>query len=584
LRFERIKGAVTFTRNTVSGQGITAEVLDAPVRVSIFPWEVPQEVGTLVEVSGPMDLVALADRHLPRLAAQTSGVADWQLVLLIPRPEASTRQGVEVELHSDLKGISVDLPPPLRKSAEQTRQMVVRWLPGQAGAPVELAYGDAVHGALVAKESGGLARGELRFGGAAAQLPPQPQLRVVGQLDEFDGSGWIDLVKPASTATAPTTGSQDAATLSLPPLRVALTLRRASLFGYQFKNVGVQSRPADPWQFALDGPDVGGLVLWTPERVDQPPRLELKLDRLVLRRAPSGAGERKESSITKPQRLPQLDVSIDALSLGERSLGTLRLQGKRLAQGMRFAPLTIEGDAVSLTGEASWLDIADRQRTRVRADISDGSLDELLKLFGDSGSIKGGKLSGRLELNWPGGPRDFSLATVEGDAQMTALDGRLVDVEEGAGKLLNLFSLNSLQRRLALDFSDLTKGGFSFDSMDGHVVVMDGNAFTNDLTIRGSSAVIEIAGRTGLVAKDYDQLVTVTPQLSASLPIAGAIAGGPAVGAAVFLAEKLVGDEFNRISRVQYQVSGPWDAPKYRKLRRERGDGDGSVDKQSRAP
>jgi uncharacterized protein YhdP len=150
--------------------------------------------------------------------------------------------------------------------------------------------------------------------------------------------------------------------------------------------------------------------------------------------------------------------------------------------------------------------------------------------------------------------------------------------------LLNLFSLNSLQRRLALDFSDLTKGGFSFDSMDGHVVVMDGNAFTNDLTIRGSSAVIEIAGRTGLVAKDYDQLVTVTPQLSASLPIAGAIAGGPAVGAAVFLAEKLVGDEFNRISRVQYQVSGPWDAPKYRKLRRERGDGDGSVDKQSRAP
>jgi uncharacterized protein YhdP len=173
-------------------------------------------------------------------------------------------------------------------------------------------------------------------------------------------------------------------------------------------------------------------------------------------------------------------------------------------------------------------------------------------------------------MNWPGGPAGFDLANLEGEVHLRALDGRLVDVEEGAGKLLNLFNLNSLQRRLSLDFSDLTKGGFSFDVMEAHIVVMDGNAFTNDLNITGSSAVIEIAGRTGLVARDYDQLVTVTPQLSASLPIAGAIAGGPAVGAAVFLAEKLVGDELNRISQVQYQVSGTWEEPVYRKLRRER--------------
>ena len=73
--------------------------------------------------------------------------------------------------------------------------------------------------------------------------------------------------------------------------------------------------------------------------------------------------------------------------------------------------------------------------------------------------------------------------------------------------------------------------------------------------------------------------MTVTPQLSASLPIAGAIAGGPAVGAAVFIAEKLVGDEFNRISRVQYQVDGTWDAPSYRKLRRDRRDTAGDDEK-----
>jgi uncharacterized protein YhdP len=76
------------------------------------------------------------------------------------------------------------------------------------------------------------------------------------------------------------------------------------------------------------------------------------------------------------------------------------------------------------------------------------------------------------------------------------------------------------------------------------------------------------------VQRDYDQKVTVTPQVSSSLPIAGAIAGGPAVGAAVFLAEKLVGDKFNRMTRVHYRVSGSWDKPKYEKLSKQ-GDSQG---------
>jgi uncharacterized protein YhdP len=131
---------------------------------------------------------------------------------------------------------------------------------------------------------------------------------------------------------------------------------------------------------------------------------------------------------------------------------------------------------------------------------------------------------------------------------------------------LSLFSLNSLQRRLSLDFRDVVKEGFTFDKMEGHFVLMDGDAFTNDFAIKGTSVGIDIAGRTGLLTHDYDQLVTVTPEVTSTLPIAGAIAGGPVVGAAVFLADKLVGDQFNRLTRVQYQVTGSWDNPVYERL------------------
>jgi uncharacterized protein YhdP len=102
--------------------------------------------------------------------------------------------------------------------------------------------------------------------------------------------------------------------------------------------------------------------------------------------------------------------------------------------------------------------------------------------------------------------------------------------------------------------------------MQGKFVVMEGDVFTDNFEIEGASAHIKITGRTGLIARDYDQLVTVTPRVSSTLPIAGAIAGGPAVGAAVFLADKLIGDKVNRITRVKYHVTGSWDDPQYEKF------------------
>jgi uncharacterized protein YhdP len=45
------------------------------------------------------------------------------------------------------------------------------------------------------------------------------------------------------------------------------------------------------------------------------------------------------------------------------------------------------------------------------------------------------------------------------------------------------------------------------------------------------------------------------------------------VGAAVFLADRLVGDKFNRITRARYQVSGSWDDPVYKRLEQKSRDG-----------
>jgi uncharacterized protein YhdP len=143
---------------------------------------------------------------------------------------------------------------------------------------------------------------------------------------------------------------------------------------------------------------------------------------------------------------------------------------------------------------------------------------------------------------------------------MNIKDGRFVDIEPGAGRVFGLLSINELQRRLRLDFSDLFKKGFTFDEISGDFQLSRGDAFTDNTVIKGPAARIAITGRTGLVRRDYEQLITVTPHLTSSLPLAGAIAN-PGVGAALFLAQKLFESQIDAITRYQYTVRGDWDKP-----------------------
>ena len=108
------------------------------------------------------------------------------------------------------------------------------------------------------------------------------------------------------------------------------------------------------------------------------------------------------------------------------------------------------------------------------------------------------------------------------------------------GRMIGLFNVQNLMRRLSLDFSDLFQSGTGFDQITGEFTFKQGQAYTDNLTIEAPAARIQVQGRTGLKERDYEQRVTVTPRFGGALPIAGVLAGGPAVGAAVLLAERLL--------------------------------------------
>ena len=98
-------------------------------------------------------------------------------------------------------------------------------------------------------------------------------------------------------------------------------------------------------------------------------------------------------------------------------------------------------------------------------------------------------------------------------------------------------------------------------AIKGDFVVRDGDAYTSNMTLRGPAAEIGLLGRTNFRTREYNQTVVVTGELGASLGVAGALAAGPAVGAALLLFSQLFKEPLKGMTRGYYRITGTWDAP-----------------------
>jgi uncharacterized protein YhdP len=222
--------------------------------------------------------------------------------------------------------------------------------------------------------------------------------------------------------------------------------------------------------------------------------------------------------------------------------------------------------AFSAQGRGSWLVREGSQECRLEFEAESGNVLAFMNAM-QLGSLVAGR-HGRVsaKLSWPGPPEASAIERLSGRLEIAAEDGHLISVEPGAGRVFGLMSLSHLPRRLALDFKDLTGEGLSFDTLRGTFQLTDGEANTDNLTMRGSAAEIGITGRTSLRNRSYDQTAIVTGQLGASLGVAGALAGGPVVGAAMLLFSQIFKEPLKGATRGYYRITGDWDDPQVRRV------------------
>ncbi len=571
LRIDQVRGPLSYrTDKGLHSPGLTGALFGKPLRATV---DSDRSGAIEVDVRGRLALAGLTPQLPEVVARRLRGETDLR-VLVNLAPESG-----RLRASSSLRGVAVELPPPYAKRAADElplqidmalagerllRATVGDWgavaLRWPAGATLPAA-GRVWLGAGDAMPAGELADGRLRITGTLPSLSLDDWRPLQAEL--LGGSGGlaveIDRLRSAELQVG------------------ALTLRDLLLSGRAV---------ADGWLLQASADRFDGEVL-LPD--DGPWRLHLRRLRLP---APDGSGEPSTALAgIDPRTLPAVDLRIDELWRGDELWGSLGFALRPISEGVAARQLRADIRELRFGADEpatlTWLRTDGGDRTWFDGRLSVGDLASVLARWGIEPAIV--TESGRLDasVSWAGRPDQYALKRLNGTATLALRDGQLLSAgasAEGAIKLVGIFNVANLLRRLQLDFADLYKKGISFDRFDGSFALNGGLIeLTQPLTVNGPSSRFRLAGVLDLNSEQVDMQMTATLPLAGNLPWIAALTGGLPVAAGVFVASKVFGDQVDRFSSAVYTISGSWRDPQVAMSHIFDARGDGGSDKSPRA-
>lgn len=577
LVFEDARGRAHYGSGGFAAERLAVRHEGAPARLSLRAGDETHDRREAFEAA--LEGNFAADRLLQRvpelgwLQGRASGRSDWTALLAIPRAPGPA-QPARLQLRSNLVGTALDLPAPLAKPAAATLPATIDTTLPVGEGEVRVVLGRRV--ALRAR-SGAQTGVRVVLGSDTVADPPPPSgLVVTGRTDALDTLEWVAVARAAGNPGAQARDGRGETGEGLALRRIDLSAARLNLLGATFPETRLQlARAGDAIVVQLQGdalegsvrvPDAeGATVAGRFDRVRWPVLPPQAPDAA----APPPGRAAADDSATDPAAVPPLSIDVADLHVGDAVLGAASLRTQPVASGMRITRLQAQAPKQKIDATGEWLGRGIAARTHLAMTVDSGDFGALLAGLGYGGQLAEGKGRTVLDARWPGSPGDFSAPMLDGTLSLDVADGRLTELEPGAGRVLGLLGVAQLPRRLTLDFRDLFDKGFTFDRMHGHVRVADGKASTDDLAIAGPAAQIGIRGTTDLRTQTFDQSIEVVPRAGNLLTAVGAIAGGP-VGAAIGAAANAVlRKPLGQLAAKSYRVTGPWKEPKVEVANRE---------------
>jgi uncharacterized protein (TIGR02099 family) len=604
----RARGLVNFTESSVTVPavpGLQARMLGGDVRLD-GAWDANAASRTgapaQLRISGALSAEGLRQARelglVARLAQFASGSTNYTAVL-------GWRRGApEISVNSNLQGLALNLPAPFNKSAEAVLPLRVEnallpdAVPLAPGAPqrqrdqITVDLGRVAAVSYVRDVSGPeprVLRGSVAVGLLEQEAAPMPDEGVQANINlkVADLDAWSEVFEeaagvPAKTvASNPRAGGAASTASSYLPTRLAVRAQEFTLGGRKLNNVVAGgSRDGQLWRANLDARELSGYLEYRQPSDSGAGRLYARLARLTIE--PAVASDVEALLSEQPASLPALDVVVDDFEWRGKDFGRLEVDavnrgGVGVAREWRLNKLNLIMPEAVLSASGNWanvnapalgrnVSVPRRTALNFKLDIKDSG--ELLGRFGMKGVVRRGR--GKLEgqMAWMGSPFNLDYPSLGGAFVVNIETGQFLKADPGIAKLLGVLSLQSLPRRLTLDFKDVFSEGFVFDYLRGDITIDQGIASTNNLQMKGVNAAVLMDGRADIARETQDVKVVVVPELNAGTASLIASVINPAVGLGTFLAQLFLRKPLMEAATQEFHIDGSWVDPKITKVER----------------
>ncbi len=607
------KGTVQFSETGFAVKDVQARMLGGDVRLDggSRANAGSDEAGLMFRAQGTVAADSLRQaRELgfaSRLGQHLTGSSAYTATLAF-------RRGIpELSINSDLVGMAVNLPPPLAKTIDTALplryenalvreslapgQKLLDYINVELGQVANIMYVRDVSGPEARVVRGGVGVG-LTQGESAT--PADNQVVANINFSQVNADAWQKVLasttntsgsesNTSSTGTSTAAESSTAINSYLPSV-IAVRARELTLAGRTLNNVVVGgSREGINWRANLDARELNGYVEYRQASTANLGRVYARLARLSL--AQSAATELEAALDNQPSAIPALDIVVEDFELLGKKLGRVEIEAINRGAGAlardsnvrewRLNKLNITLPEAQLVATGNWVDVGataalstaatlanQRRRTAMnfKLDIADSG--KLLQRFGMDKVIAKGKGKMEGQVAWLGSPLSLDYPSMNGSFNVNLEEGQFLQADPGIAKLIGVLSLQSLPRRLTLDFRDVFTEGFAFDFVRGDIKIEQGVAITNNLQMKGVNAAVLMEGTADIAKATQDIKVVVVPELNAGTASLVATIINPVIGIGTFLAQLILRRPLLEAATFEYRIEGPWADRKVTKIDR----------------
>ncbi|UTV28036.1 YhdP family protein [Photobacterium atrarenae] len=567
LQLAQVSGALSFDNDQVQAEGIQGMLLAQPVSVSFTGRQAEAGYQVGIDVDGHWSVAALQRQVRDPLLERVEGLSRWQANIGVDLHD--TGFTYQVKAKADLNDVHSELPYPLalvrgnRQSATLSARGNAEQLEATLRVP-KAAYRTRIElGAPLSITASHLSVGAGQLRGLQAG-----KHRVDWVSRSLDADRWIALGE--EIAARESEGDSGMPALPLPTeVNAQLKKLKLATLNWHEVDLAVRKQPTR-WRLLLDSREMSGEGIWPNGKP-----LQLALDQLHLNLPMLETEETSVPAPYVPQRvipaatdfdralmanLPEVDLQLadawlQGYRLGEVS-GKLRREGTTLA----LQNFQVASDATLLSLDGHWTLDGDQNETQIAFDIEGENSSELMARLGISGGIQGAEFSSYASIQWRGAPWSMHRETLSGEVKTETGKGVISEIG-GAGRILGLFSLDSIIRKMQLDFSGVFDDGLAFNYIRGSGTLENGRFETDDIQMQALAGDMYITGSANLVSETVDAKVQFFPDFTSGIPVLTAFAVAPQTAILVFAISTALSPVLDVFTQVNYEVKGPIEAP-----------------------